>query len=140
MTQHTAELQRHIRRRFPWRIESEVVVQEAYLRAWPKYGADVPLPVLRTIADRVAANMCRRNCRETHLAGDVAAPPDRQLPHWPIEKLPAEQRQVIELRYWQRLSERAAADQLGITRHRLRKVESAALEALRLFASRANHG
>jgi len=51
-----------------------------------------------------------------------------------LDTLPADQREVIRLRYYDGLSERAAAKQIGITRHRLRELQSAALEALRAAA------
>jgi RNA polymerase sigma factor (sigma-70 family) len=48
-----------------------------------------------------------------------------------LDGLSAEQRQVVQLRYFDSVPERAAAEQLAITRHRLRKLESAALDTLR---------
>lgn len=119
----------YIRRRFPYRIDAEDIVSEAWLRCWKRYG-DVPLPRLRLAAKRLAINQCAKNRREESLAGDVEARAERLLPRVPLERLPDDERRLIELVYLEGLSTRAAGDKLGLTKSKAKTRKRRALGRL----------
>ena len=132
MKQKTRKLQRYIRRYFPSWIDAKDVVQEAYLRAWKHYGTiELPFTRLRTIARNIAINECQKSNRPDRLVGDVEYRRERTLPQWPMELLTNDQRQVTELRFWEGLSERAAATRLCISRYSVREIQLAAYATLR---------
>jgi len=63
-------------------------------------------------------------------AQEVADSPMQQLIRMTIEALPPRQRQIIELTYWEGLSERTIAFDLRITRNAVRKLKSKGLKRI----------
>ena len=151
--QYTPHLYRVIRRLASDQDEAEVIVQEAWLRAWraiPRYVADGPLiPWLVRIAINVARDRWRKKTpldftdlgdEETVLLDPTPGPEDR-LSHKEalerlargVEKLRPEYRMVIALRYDAGLSYKQIASVLEIPLNTVRTYLRRAKSVLRLW-------
>jgi RNA polymerase sigma-70 factor (ECF subfamily) len=113
---------------------AEEILQETFLRVWRRAGQFDPqrgtVPIwLLAVARRTALERLRFESRRPALAdGDEPSPFLESLPEpettseearWrslylAVHALPAEQRQVIELAYYQGLSQSEIAEELGI--------------------------
>jgi RNA polymerase sigma-70 factor (ECF subfamily) len=138
-------------RRFLPGADAEDAVQEALLRAWRKddawIAADGPLPWLLTITRNEALRvLARARTSVPEPVGDAPELPldDPELERVALrldvraalERLPEDDRSLLELRYRDDLTQQAVASRLGIPEgtvkirlHRLRARLRAALEA-----------
>ncbi|MEU5091678.1 SigE family RNA polymerase sigma factor [Streptomyces sp. NPDC021356] len=108
------------------RHRAEDLVQDSLVKlwfVWPKVAHEAPEAYVRRVMARAAARSARRRwwgerpvdqLPETPVAGDVSATvAERSRLEAALARLPARQRAVVVLRYYQDLSERQVADALG---------------------------
>ncbi|WP_037862811.1 SigE family RNA polymerase sigma factor [Streptomyces sp. NRRL S-340] len=108
------------------RHRAEDLVQESLVKlwfVWPKVAHEAPEAYVRTVMARAAARSARRRwwgerpvdqVPELPEAGDVSATvAERSRLEAALARLPARQRAVVVLRYYQDLSESQVADALG---------------------------
>jgi RNA polymerase sigma-70 factor (sigma-E family) len=118
------------------------LVQEALLRLssswWRVRGKDDPEGYVRTIMARQHVSWWRRRRRE-HLTAEVPSPvheDEHELGEiWQrLRALPARQRAVLVLRYYEDLADEEIAARLGVSRATVRSQASRALATLRVRA------
>ncbi|MEW2296038.1 SigE family RNA polymerase sigma factor [Streptomyces sp. NPDC006743] len=108
------------------RHRAEDLVQESLVKlwfVWPKVAHEAPEAYVRTVMARAAARSARRRwwgerpvdqVPELPESGDVSATvAERSRLEAALARLPARQRAVVVLRYYQDLSESQVADALG---------------------------
>lgn len=99
-------------------------VQEAFLRAWQRWDrlqGDDPVQWVRTVAWRLAMNDWRRSLRQARalmrLGSETQVPPPSAevlAVRDALAKLPADQRTVLVLHYFEDLTVRNISDLLGL--------------------------
>lgn len=111
---------------------AEEILQEVYLRIWQKAkdfdaARSSPITWLATIARNRALDDTRRRSMssiedmpellnfpsDADVAGDVLALDELRRLHQGLSKLPAQQRRIVELVYFQGLTREEVADQVG---------------------------
>ncbi len=132
------------------RIEAEELVQDTLVRLYPNWGrvlaADVPLAYVRRSLTNNFLNGRRRRSAEDLLFAD---PPergyepdlggqlsDRQLVRRLLEGLPARQRAVLVLRFFEDLEDTEIASVIGCRRGTVRSIISRGLQQLRAETER----
>lgn len=133
------------RRYLNQRSTAEEAVQDAFMRyhtSGARHVAQNPIAYLRTMVVNNARSMVRSQiCREKHRPTELTLAPtieetcvaneQAQLLRRACEDLPAQQRAVLTLRYWQGLSEAEIAAELGITTGSVKTHASRGRRALR---------
>ncbi|CAN7351331.1 SigE family RNA polymerase sigma factor [Knoellia sp. LjRoot47] len=119
---------------------SQELVQAAFVKtyaAWPRVRRDSALAFARRVLVNHKTDTWRRTSRE--VVGDVpelALRPDSAVEHRDeilrlLDLLPAQQRRIVVLRYYQDLSEAQTADVLGISVGAVKSGASRGLATLR---------
>lgn len=140
VNEHYADVLAYCRRHAPCAEDARDAAQETFLRfirSMPSYrDQGKPLALLLVIARHACADLYRRRGRTWEMLDENLPAPESENAsttnmHEALAALPAEQRELLELRYDQGLQVNEIAKVLGVSRFSASRKIAKALEALK---------
>jgi RNA polymerase sigma-70 factor (sigma-E family) len=123
------------------RTKAEDITAEAFARVWVRWQ-EGKVEDLRPYSRRTVVNLCKKSWRRELVARRYQSQLEAVLPNQTdmgdldlvdaVLRLPAPQRAVIVLRYFEELSEKSVAELLGVSPGTVKSRTSRALASLRL--------